>query len=273
MEIYKQITNYENLYEISNYGNVRSLRSGNLLIQEVVKRTHTNYRRVSLSKDGIVDRYQVHRLVAKAFIPNIDSKSLVNHKDNNGENNHYNNLEWCTHSENMIHAQKQGRLTNSQSLAGKANGKRIANLIDNEISGMIGTTVYNWTIKSLSRYKQSQSKYYLNCNCNLCGSEQEVALNLLRNGTSRQCKSCTISINSDNDLHREAFNFAGKSIANWTATDVNQLVKSKRGNSIRKTMFILCKCNNCINQMAIKMDRLKDNNPNICTICQQLLKG
>jgi hypothetical protein len=52
--------------------------------------------------------HQVHRLVAKEFIPNDDPKKEINHKDGNPKNNHVSNLEWVTHSENLIHAHANG---------------------------------------------------------------------------------------------------------------------------------------------------------------------
>ena len=52
--------------------------------------------------------YMVHRLVAKAFIPNKDNKSFVNHIDGNKLNNHIGNLEWCTVQENNLHARQTG---------------------------------------------------------------------------------------------------------------------------------------------------------------------
>lgn len=117
MEIFKDIYGFEGLYQVSNFGNIKSLpKSGGnaykekLLKKEKIKEKHTTYERVTLSKDGKTARYSVHRLVAKAFIENTLDKPHINHIDNNGENNNVYNLEWCTHSENMIHAYKQGRL-------------------------------------------------------------------------------------------------------------------------------------------------------------------
>jgi len=55
--------------------------------------------------------YQIHRLVASAFIPNPNNKKYVNHKDGNKHNNHKNNLEWCTAVENAQHALKVGLTT------------------------------------------------------------------------------------------------------------------------------------------------------------------
>lgn len=108
-EIYKSIPGYESHYEISNLGNVRGLVRGNLLKGEV---TNKGYIRVSLSKEGKVIRHSVHRLVALTFLANTLGKSHINHIDNDPTNNNVTNLEWVTHSENMIHAHKQGRLAN-----------------------------------------------------------------------------------------------------------------------------------------------------------------
>lgn len=68
--------------------------------------TNNGYHEIGLYNKG-KDKYcPVHRLVAKAFIPNPDNKPFVNHIDGNKINNHVNNLEWVTHQENMEHAKK-----------------------------------------------------------------------------------------------------------------------------------------------------------------------
>jgi hypothetical protein len=129
-EVYTQVKGYEGLYEVSNYGNVKSLPKGDgngnrerILRQELLNsNTHTNYRRVALSMNGIVKRYAVHRLVAEAFIENLELKPQVNHIDNNGENNHVSNLEWCTASENMKHSSNQGRQADVKRAGGVARG-------------------------------------------------------------------------------------------------------------------------------------------------------
>lgn len=120
MEIWRNIKGYENLYQVSNLGNVRRLESiviysnGNIvkhkckiLKQEKNKGNKKGYyKRVSLCKDNKVKRFQVHRLVALAFIHNPLNKECVNHIDGNPANNNLLNLEWVTYSENEIHSYK-----------------------------------------------------------------------------------------------------------------------------------------------------------------------
>ena len=97
-EVWKSIENYENIYEVSNLGNVRNI----LLKQDMAKiDTKTRYLKVSLSKDGQQKHFSIHRLVAKAFIENPNNYDVVNHKDSNYLNNCAENLEWCTNQYNV----------------------------------------------------------------------------------------------------------------------------------------------------------------------------
>ena len=110
IEIWKPVPGYEGLYEVSDQGNVRSLnyrKTGKTFVMSpgVDKK---GYKRVSLVKDKKHTTFQVHRLVASAFIPNPGNLPQVNHKDKNTGNNCVDNLEWCTNSYNIAHA--QGRL-------------------------------------------------------------------------------------------------------------------------------------------------------------------
>ena len=72
-----------------------------------------NYYRITLSKNGITKMYTLHRIIAITFIPNPEHKTQINHKDGNKLNNNVNNLEWCTISENMIHAYKHNLMKNT----------------------------------------------------------------------------------------------------------------------------------------------------------------
>ena len=102
-ETWKEVFDYKGLYWVSNKGRVKSKRK--------VKKISTNkegYSYVCFSKKGITKTFLVHRLVAMAFIPNPFNLPTVNHIDGNKLNNHVPNLEWCSYSNNNIHAFKTG---------------------------------------------------------------------------------------------------------------------------------------------------------------------
>lgn len=106
-EIWKEVADYNGLYQVSNMGNVR--RSGK------VHKARTNrdgYIEIKLSLNGEKKNHSIHRLVAIAFIPNPENKSTVNHKDGNKQNNIVTNIEWMTRSENMLHAYRVLRIKN-----------------------------------------------------------------------------------------------------------------------------------------------------------------
>lgn len=95
-EEWKPIQNYENRYLISNLGNVKTIKTNNLLKPELRK----DYLSVNLYNGKSYKHYSIHRLVAVHFIENKNNYSHVNHKDENKLNNNVNNLEWCTHKYN-----------------------------------------------------------------------------------------------------------------------------------------------------------------------------
>ena len=119
-EIWKDIPNYEGLYQISNLGRVKSLdclvntrnnkkrkRKGKTL------RQHNNghgYMFVVLSKNNNVKKIYIHRLVAEAFIPNPNNYPQVNHKDENSLNNDVSNLEWCNSKYNANYGKRNKKM-------------------------------------------------------------------------------------------------------------------------------------------------------------------
>ena len=109
-ETWKPVDGYEGIYEVSDQGRIRnSKRDGRIMTQSKV--TH-GYRAVHLSKDGKTRSILVHRLVAKAFIPNPSDKAQVNHKYGIKSNNRVLNLEWSTPRENLEHARNTGLIPN-----------------------------------------------------------------------------------------------------------------------------------------------------------------
>jgi len=98
-EIWSDVVGYEGTYEVSIYGRVRSLRNGKIRIMKPVI-TPKGYAMLILMKDKVKNPHVVHRLVAKAFVPNPLGKPNVDHIDNNRSNNIVTNLRWATHSEN-----------------------------------------------------------------------------------------------------------------------------------------------------------------------------
>lgn len=118
-EIWKDIDGYEGRYQASTLGQVRSLdgvsRQGRFLKGKVLKQsvTKTGYHHLYLHNPG--KNYRVNRLVAQTFIPNPTNLPQVNHIDGNKANNRVDNLEWCTQSENQLHAVKTGLQTSGAS--------------------------------------------------------------------------------------------------------------------------------------------------------------
>lgn len=103
--MWKDVKNFESLYQVSDDGQVRSvkrIKRNNAGYQEVNERIRKltpdkdGYLRVCLSKDGLHYLKAVHRLVAEAFVPNPENLPVINHIDENKQNNCADNLEWCT---------------------------------------------------------------------------------------------------------------------------------------------------------------------------------
>lgn len=118
-EIWKDIKDYEGLYQVSNLGRVKSMdriitrkdgisqfRKG---IIKIPKINSDGYHTVTLSKNGNNKTLGIHILVARHYISNPENKSEVNHIDFNRKNNRVDNLEWCTHQENIQHSSNNGR--------------------------------------------------------------------------------------------------------------------------------------------------------------------
>lgn len=120
MENWKDIVNYEGLYEVSCRGNVRNKKT-----LKVLSNKSKSYVVVNLSKNGLSKKYTAHRIVAQTFIKNPLNKKEVNHINGIKNDNRVENLEWCTSSENTNHSWRIGTsyVTNKARSISKEKGK------------------------------------------------------------------------------------------------------------------------------------------------------
>lgn len=136
-EIWKDVNGYEGYYKVSNFGNVKSLERiiinhGNFKnkfskYKEKILKPFQNkkgYLSVHLTKNCKGKTFLVHRLVAEAFIPNINRLPLINHKNEITSDNRAENLEWCTNKYNVNY----GSWRKNQSLA-HTNNKKVSKKI------------------------------------------------------------------------------------------------------------------------------------------------
>ncbi|MBL5768239.1 HNH endonuclease [Bacillus sporothermodurans] len=152
-EIWKDIKAYEGLYQVSNYGRVRSLdrmiwnkrnksfyKAKGIILKG--KRLKTNYIEVMLyDKQNNKREFLIHRIVAEAFIPNPDNKPQVNHKNGVKHDNRDSNLEWVTRKENVNHALKKGLIkVGSKSTSSKLTEEQVI-----EIRALFGTKKYSFS--------------------------------------------------------------------------------------------------------------------------------
>lgn len=161
-EIWKPCPEFEDYYEISNLGRVKSKaifirHDGNwsdehgyvkkIKVKNITKNRY-GYLTSKLCKLGKCRRLTIHRLVAKAFIPNPDNLTQVNHIDGNKENNYVGNLEWVSQARNIQHAFETGLMTNEHL---KGSNHHNAKLTEEDVKTM--RRIYNEgdvTIKALA---------------------------------------------------------------------------------------------------------------------------
>lgn len=163
MEIWKKVVGFEEQYEISNIGNLRSIdrlvdhyKGGKRLYKGTDKNLRLNkdgYFRCNLKNEGKRYDFTIHRLVAIAFLEKPKGKDIINHINGIKTDNRVENLEWCNESENSIHAVKERliktKLTDDEALEilnSKLSNRKLAS-----IYGVNHTII--WRIKNKKAYK------------------------------------------------------------------------------------------------------------------------
>ncbi len=116
-EIWKDIKGYEGLYQISNLGRLKSMSKtwvcgehGSVRVkgETIMKWGIADYYITVLTYKNFKKTIYLHKVLAEAFLPNPENKTYINHINGNKHDNRLENLEWCTSSENQIHAYKMG---------------------------------------------------------------------------------------------------------------------------------------------------------------------
>jgi hypothetical protein len=138
MEIWKDIKGYEGLYQISNYGRVKSLKriikdknNRSIPIKEKILKLNDNglgYKFICLTdNNNKKKKFYIHRLVAIMFIPSEEGKDIINHLDCNPSNNYYKNLEWTTKKGNTEYMIKLNRNVRTKEWINKLRASAIKN--------------------------------------------------------------------------------------------------------------------------------------------------
>ena len=139
-ENWRPIKGYEGFYDISSFGRVKSIERkvsnghGLVLLHERFLKPNIlakGYFQVTLYNGKTRKCFQVHRLVAEAFIPNDNNYPQINHKNGNKQDNRVENLEWCDNSMNQLHAWQMG-LQKPHYCGGGADRKKSVALLNDD---------------------------------------------------------------------------------------------------------------------------------------------
>lgn len=190
-ELIMDVVGYEGKYQITSTGKVFSQPNGSNktrreLKQERSTRKLTTYCRVTLCNEYEIKRFQVHRLVCAAFLPNPENKPYVNHIDNDGTNNNLDNLEWCTLKENMKHSEVQGRQAKSHAAGGIAMGLITSEQAMSKLTHLLGERLISTELFNIHGSRRRLVTY----RCKYCNNTYTRRFDtpaILRGGVCRDC--------------------------------------------------------------------------------------
>ena len=205
----KDIYGYEGRYQVSDEGIIYSTpkdgKQPRILKQEITKH---NYRRVSLSKEGKVKRFSVHRLVLSTFTTNPQNKPQINHIDNDPSNNKLSNLEWCTAKENTAHSHNQGRRDTTYISGSMATKAKYEKTTKDKLKVILGSRF----IDTFMKKGRVHCRFYCECG-NIIEKRQDVVK------YTSVCKKCRSKIISDRlKGHKHSYKV---SVASYTLTGIH----------------------------------------------------
>jgi len=168
-EIFKDIPNYEGLYQISNYGTIKSLIFKNNICclnrERILTKKYNNkgYEIVILYKNGTHQTKLVHRIMAEVFLKDYSKELEINHKDGNKKNNYIDNLEMCTRKENVRHAINNGLwISPNKNKFGSDNNKSLKiKMIDKKTDEVIKT--FGSIVEAKDYFKKESSSNIISC--------------------------------------------------------------------------------------------------------------
>ena len=227
----QEVDGFEGYYLVSEEGDIFREGSSAPLVPHVNKQN--GYLYVSLWKNNKGKTCSVHRIVAKAFIPNPDNKPEVNHNDSCRTNPHKDNLTWCTSSENSIHGYKYGYQTQVH--------RRILNedilgvVLSDFLSGTTLTCIANQLGCSLTTLSKSLLRFTKDTNQEEIYSNELTKQKNNRNKEANKNKKLSISMFNDSGLLLNRFDsltdatkFLGKKSSGTISNALNKTHPQKK---------------------------------------------
>jgi len=279
-EIWKDLPEYEGLYQVSNKGRIKR---DNHLIKPIIQKT--GYLCISLCKNGISKTYRVHKLIAKVFIPNPNNYKSINHKNGNKQDNRIENLEWCTQAYNNWHARfildkghnklsmedantirkdvLNGKYKNIKEISKKYKCNRV--IIENILANVYYKTNNSYPIKILRRKNILCKEIIDNIRADYINTEMSVIKIAKKYNITRGLAQNIIINKSYVDI-----NYQYKPHITYEVGKVYGVLKILKKERIKKHTVYTCKCIHCGNIHKYYDDiKLKDR---ACINCNKVQK-